>query len=300
MSKSITICKWLVDVLKKNRFLTLTEIEDKWLNDENMEGLGDMSQRNFHRYKDKLLKEFGIKIRCTRDRGYAYYISNQEIFKENGITDWMLNTLAVDEKLHECLSMTDRIRLEPIPSGVAKLDVVTNAMLREKKLKFNHQKYASVTKNIFVVGVCGLILYNHRWYILGEFDDKQRYTFALDRLWEPVITSEDFDLDPNFDVNAYFEEIYGIYNSGDPIENIVLRAFGSEIYTMRDLPIHPSQKEIGAGDNYVDFMLTIRPNNELISRILSRQNLIKVLSPKHFQEKIRASIKDMAELYDVK
>lgn len=298
MSKTTKICKWLLELLKKEKYQTLAEIEEKWLGEERARGLGEMSQRNFHRYKEKLLKEYGVKISCNRQRNFAYFISNPEIFKDYSIAEWMLNTLAVDEKLHECISMTDRIRLEPIPSGGERLDVVTDAMLRDKKLGFVHQKYGSVRAKTFVVGVCGLILYNHRWYILGEFEDKQRFTFSLDRLWDAEITSEDFEVDPDFDVNTYFGEIYGIFNSGKPLQNIVLRAFGNEAYLMRDLPIHPSQREIGSGKDYADFMIRVRPNNELIGYILSRKNFLKVLSPESVVEDMKNAIRSIADLYE--
>lgn len=225
MSKTTKICKWLLELLKKEKYQTLAEIEEKWLGEERARGLGEMSQRNFHRYKEKLLKEYGVKISCNRQRNFAYFISN-------------------------------------------------------------------------VVGVCGLILYNHRWYILGEFEDKQRFTFSLDRLWDAEITSEDFEVDPDFDVNTYFGEIYGIFNSGKPLQNIVLRAFGNEAYLMRDLPIHPSQREIGSGKDYADFMIRVRPNNELIGYILSRKNFLKVLSPESVVEDMKNAIRSIADLYE--
>ena len=147
------------------------------------------------------------------------------------------------------------------------------------------------------MGVCGLILYNQRWYILGEFDDTKKYTFSLDRMWDPELTEEYYSPEPSFNVDAYFSEFYGIFNSGKDITNIVLRALDDEAYYMRDLPIHPSQKEIGAGDGYVDFMISVRPNNELVSYVLSRKNRLKVLSPDSFVEEIKAAAESISNLY---
>lgn len=292
------ICKWLIDLLMKRKYIKLHDIVDLWSKDSLMKDYNDLSERNFHRYKDMLKRRFGVEIECDDGRGYAYYISNPSVFNDPNVPRFLLNTLALDEKLQECLSMIDRIRVEYVPSGGERLDVVTNAMLVNKKLEFGYQKYGSPKRNDVKLGVCGLILYNQRWYILGEFEDKSRYTYALDRMWNPKVSKEDFYVDPSFNVHHYFEEIYGIYNSGKPLTNIIIRAFAEEAYSMRDLPIHPSQKQIGSGENYTDYMIRVRPNNELLSYLLGRKDRVKVLSPTNFQEELIEALDSIRDLYD--
>ena len=289
-------CKWLLELLKKEKSKRIEDICKAWGKEKELSGGLDMLPRSFHRYKKTLREELGVEI-CCRAKDYAYYIKNPEILGDHNIPQWMLNTLSVDEKLRECISLMNRIRLEKIPSGGGKLDVVTYAMLRDKKLRFRYQRYGSQERKTMELGVCGLILYNQRWYILGEFDDTKKYTFALDRMWNPELTEEYYSPEPSFNVDAYFSEFYGIFNSGKDITNIVLRALDDEAYYMRDLPIHPSQKEIGAGDGYVDFMISVRPNNELVSYILSKKHRLKVLSPDSFVEEIKASAESICKLY---
>ena len=105
------------------------------------------------------------------------------------------------------------------------------------------------------------------------------------------MTNEKFVIDPDFDATEYFEEFYGIYNSGRDMTKIILRAFDNEGYYLRDLPLHKSQREIGSGDGYTDFMIELRPNKELIGYILSRRERLKVLSPDSI-------IDDMVEAID--
>ena len=149
----------------------------------------------------------------------------------------------------------------------------------------------------YIADIYGLVLYNQRWYILVSFGEEKKYTFALDRMKKTWIASEKSHIDPDFDAIAYFEEFYGIYNSGRDIMKIVIRAFGDESYYLRDLPIHKSQKEIGNGDNYTDFMLELRPNNELISYLLSRKNRLKVLSPDSIVEEMKETIEGISAIY---
>jgi hypothetical protein len=101
------------------------------------------------------------------------------------------------------------------------------------------------------------------------------------------------EVDPNFDVNEYFGEFYGIYNSGRDITRIIIRAYGDEAFYLRDLPIHKSQREIGSGDGYTDFMIKLRPNKELIAYLLSRRERLKVLSPDCIIDDMKAAITAM-------
>ena len=142
-------------------------------------------------------------------------------------------------------------------------------------------------------------LYHRRWYLVGEYDDHKRYTYALDRIRNAEISTKSFEYDPLFDPAAYFRDFYGIYNSGKEITSIVFRAFDDEPYYLRDLPIHFSQREIGSGDGFSDFVIDIRPNNELMSYFLSRKNRIKILSPDTYVEEFGNALISINENYDL-
>ncbi len=289
-------CKWLLELLMKKKSMKMADICKAWSKERGLSGGLEMLPRSFHRYKNTLSEEFGVEI-CCRDGDYAYFIKNPEILGDHRIPQWLLKTLSVSERLRECISLKNRIRLEYVPSGGRKLEVVISAMQKDRKMNYKYQRYGSAERKSMEAGVCGLVLYNQRWYILGEFDDRKRYTFALDRIWDPEVSEAVFVADTTFDVNQYFSEFYGIYNSGRETTNIVLRAFDDEPYYMRDLPIHPSQKEIGIGDGYADFMINVRPNNELMAYILSKKNRLKVLSPEPIVQEIKGAVESVSNLY---
>lgn len=292
-SKHFSACRWLLELVYDKEMITRREIDELWIKEKNLSDGLAMDPRNLQRYKKTLKECFGIDICCKQRGDYAYYIKNPQILKNNHLPIWLLNILAINEKMKRCLSLTNRIRLEYIPSGGEKLETVINAMLGNQKMAFRYQKYCEVEWRDFIVGLCGLVLYRRRWYIIGELDNQKKYTFSLDRMISSSLTNMEFEVDPNFNIDEYFSEIYGIYNSGRDMESIVLRAFGEEAYHMRDLPIHQSQQEIGIGEGYSDFMIRVRPNNELMSYIISRTNRLKILSPEPIAEefkKILASI----------
>ena len=78
---------------------------------------------------------------------------------------------------------------------------------------------------------------------------------------------------------------------------MTIRAFGMQVYYLRDLPLHPSQEEVATEEDYSDFELTLRPTSDFYTPLLSRGPLIKVLSPQWLADEIKRQHIEAAELY---
>ena len=171
MYKNVYRClKWIIEKFLEKKSLTLNGINELWVKEEEMSGGVGMGRKTFYNHRRDLKEKFGIDI-CQKERSYAYYLRNPEIIRNKSLMNFMLNTLAMDEKLLGCKSLMNRIVLEPIPSGGEKLDRVTEAMLREKKFGFEYIKYGSSELKEYIADIYGLVLYNQRWYILAGFGE---------------------------------------------------------------------------------------------------------------------------------
>lgn len=63
-----------------------------------------------------------------------------------------------------------------------------------------------------------------------------------------------------FDPAVLFWNNYGILWVEDtPVEKVVIRAFGKQVFYLRDLPMHHSQIEVATEDDYSYFEFTLRP-----------------------------------------
>ncbi len=82
-----------------------------------------------------------------------------------------------------------------------------------------------------------------------------------------------------------------------PVEKVTIRAFGKQVYYLRDLPLHPSQEEVATEEDYSDFELTLRPTPDFYTQLLSRGPLIKVLSPQWLADEIKRQHIEAVELY---
>ena len=82
-----------------------------------------------------------------------------------------------------------------------------------------------------------------------------------------------------------------------PVEKVTIRAFGKQVYYLRDLPLHPSQEEVATEEDYSDFELTLKPTPDFYTPLLSKGPLIKVLSPQWLADEIKRQHIEAAELY---
>lgn len=295
-SRKFRECFWILKTLKEEKRITLKRINELWMKDSEMSGGLPLDRRKFIRRKDDLKVLLGIDIICETDNTYS--IINPDVLGEGKLAEWLLSTLAVDEKLKNCLTISSRIILEEIPSGGKKIDGITEAMIKHQKIRFSYMKYGDTKVADFNAEPYSLRLYDKRWYLLGRLENKKLYTFGLDRILNCDIIPEKFEMDPDFDAATYFSEFYGVFNSGQEIQKIIIRAFGTEVNYLRDKPIHKSQREIGSGEDFSDFLIELRPNNELIAFLLSRRNRLKVLSPDSILEEMKTAIEEMMALYN--
>ena len=289
---------WLVDTLKRVDGLTLREINERWLREE-MSGGVELSRTTFNRPRDAVLDVFGVIIDCDRRNGYKYYISNRDVLDENSVQNWMLSTLSVSTLLSENLNIQNRILLENVPSGGAHLQTVIKAMKESLMISAEYRRYgASEPKKFLMMPYC-VKLFRQRWYALCRHRNGFFGVFSLDRFVRVEVSDQHFDIDPYFDAAEYFSECFSIVSEVNaPAERIVLRAFDSERYFLRDLPLHHTQKEISTEEYYSDFEIVMRPTFDFSSHLLSRGIMLKVLEPQWLADEIHEIHLQAVEMYE--
>ena len=277
---------WLVNTIYKARKISLSEINDKWIETE-MSGGVEFSRTTFHRHKIAIEEMFGIYIDCDRKDGFKYYIGNEYVLQENSVQNWMLSTLSVSSLLAESMSLNERILLENVPSGGEKLNMLIKAMKESRKISITYRRYGGHATRTFDLEPYCVKLFGQRWYMLGRFADRGFATFSLDRMLEVEMNDEKFKIDEDFDAASYFSDCFGVMlDENSKPERVLIRAYGYEPYYLRDLPLHHSQREIQSTEEYSDFELRLKITSDFKSKLLSRGEWIEILEPKALAEEI--------------
>ena len=277
---------WLVNTIYKARKISLSEINEKWIETDYSGGV-EFSRTTFHRHKIAIEDMFGIYIECDRKNGFKYYIGNEYVLQENSVQNWMLSTLSVSSLLAESMSLNERILLENVPSGGEKLKMVTKAMKESKKISITYRRYGGHATRTFDLEPYCIKLFGQRWYLLGRFADRGFATFSLDRMLEIKMSDENFKFDKDFDAASYFSDCFGVMlDENSKPERVKIRAYGYEPYYLRDLPLHHSQREIHSTEEYSDFELRLKITSDFKAKLLSRGEWIEILEPKTLAEEI--------------
>lgn len=276
---------WLVNTISHAGRITLREINERWLRTEMSDGV-EFSRTTFRRHRAEVEEMFGIIIDCDGEN--RYFIDDTAVWREDSVQQWMLSALAVSNIVSEARGMHDRILLESIPSESDKLRLVVDAMRAGHRLAMDYQRYGTTVKSQWTVEPYCIKLFRRRWYLLGRLSNGDFITLSFDRISDMKMTGDTFEMDKEFDAQSYFAAYYGVMQGGkDPFQRVVLRAFGNERYAMRDLPLHPSQREVTVGEDYVDFEVKLYPTSDFLAHILSRGKWLKVLEPEDIALKIK-------------
>jgi predicted DNA-binding transcriptional regulator YafY len=264
-----------------------------------------MSRTTFNRNRDALLDMFGIVIDCKRRGGNTYFIFNEEELSKETVQNWMYSTLSLSTLLSEHKRLFDRILVEYIPSADRYLQLILEAMFRNRQLVMTYKRYEFDIAKTYTASPYCVKLHNRRWYALMDIRRKpdaepHLVVFALDRIRQLELTDAKFKIPSDFNASEFFSECYGVVvGDGTPATTIRLRAFGRERYALLDLPVHHSQRLVSQSDDHFDYEVFLRPTADFKAYLASKGRWLIVTSPQWLADEIVQIHREGIEEYDL-
>ena len=292
---------WLIDVINRHGHISFKDISYLWSRSPlNTVGENYLPERTFHNHREAILDTFGIEIKC--DRSLGYFIANGDDMKADGIRQWLLESLSMNNLLKETKDMRDRILFEKIPSSHKWLPVIVNAMRDGKVIEMTYQSFWKDEPCTYKANPYCLKLFKQRWYMLAKSEGKDvPRIYSLDeRMINVVQTDLDYKLPAKFNAEGFFAEYYGIIVGTDWESQIVkIRVAKDQEKYFDTLPLHDSQKKLEeeSDESYSIYRYHLAPTFDFKQELLSRGPVVEVLEPKEFREEIMDDIAKMASLY---
>ena len=288
---------WIINTIYRFKYITLQELNDRWMQTD-MSGGIPMNRITFNRHRLAIEEMFDISIECQRKGGYFYYIANEEVFTDNNLQHWLLDSLSISNMLMESSSLKNRIMLENIPAGKEYLYPIISAMKQNHKMNMTYHKFGQVIGYTIPIEPYAIKVFKQRWYLLAkDYKRAQPSIYALDRIIKLEETEEPFEFPADFDTEQFFKDCYGVLSTNDEPQRIVIRAYAPLTNYLRTLPLHHSQKEINSTPEYSDFEFYLRPTFDFRQELLSQCDEVEVLEPASFREEIKKMIKMMLKRY---
>lgn len=183
-------------------------------------------------------------------------------------------------------------------------------MRRNRVLSITHQGFGKPEASTFEIEPYCLKVVKRRWYVVARspyFSDRDKEkgikpadvyrVYALDRISDIQDTGMTFKMKKNFDVNQYFEGCCGVIASDEPIQRIVLLAYGGFADYLRTLPLHESQREIEGDDESTLFEYHLKPTFDFYQLVLAQGDQVEVLEPESVRNEMRNFAKNMLDYY---
>ena len=95
---------WLIDTINRHGHISRKELSDLWENSPLNETGEELYERTFHNHREAILDTFGIEIKC--DRSLGYYIANSDELEGDGVRQWLLESLSLNNLMNESSDYT--------------------------------------------------------------------------------------------------------------------------------------------------------------------------------------------------
>lgn len=293
---SISRYIWLVDLLRRHKALTRADISRYW-RESDLSGGNDLPERSFFHMRRAIEEIFHIDIEC--DSAGRYFIDPATSRASESLTNWMLDSYAVNSALQQADRTSGFIEVEDVPSAREYMQPVIQAIGDCAKIRFDYSSFnrTSIDRDI-IFHPYFMKRYKQRWYMLGKKEGSPGLrTYALDRIKALEVTRDSFQRPENIDIDEIFGNILGVTATKDDIRRVRIKATPKQAKYFRALPLHPSQQEEIA-DGYSIFTYRLRLNYELLHELLSYGPAIRVLDPPDLVAQLRTSLADTLSLYN--
>ena len=173
--------------------------------------------------------------------------------------------------------------------GLEFIDPIYAAIQQKKVLKIRYKSFKAHNASDMIVHPQLLKEFNNRWFLLC-LNKKKYYTLALDRMLNVSIDNNIEYLDNHVNGDIYYKDVIGATVSNSRPQRIQFWIEKKNAPYVITKPFHPSQRIIKHTDDGVIFNIFVQINFELERKILGFGELIEILKPEKFRNRILSKL----------
>ena len=300
MQPKIKKCLYLINLLERKGAMTLKEINECYQYSSIYEG-DNILPRTFLRYKDFIEVNFPCYIEYnTRTGKYELHRHKALYGEDDSLFDYLLSAYHIEGMTELALKHREKIVLTDAPTGVENVQIILEAIDKKRGIECDY--YSFNKKSIKQQKLIPYFLrtWENRWYLVAEPDNHHhgQSVFALERMDNIRLTEEKMLPSKNITAEEYFEGSFGVNHSDDQKpERILIKVYSTQVEYIKALPLHESQKEIEATDEWSIFEYKLVPCYNFYQQLLWHREKLEVLEPQNVRDEIKNSIKKMLEHY---
>ena len=288
---------WLIDLINRYGHITLAEISRHWERSSLNEDRSPLAERTFHNHRLAIEDTFGIEIKC--DRSLGYHIVNSDDLEGDGIRQWLLESLSMNNLLNERADLRDRILFEKIPSSQKWLPVLVNALRDGKAVEITYQSFRRDEPSTFTIHPYCLKLFKQRWYVLGKSEGyPSPWIYALDeRMIDVIPLKKALQRPAKFNAADFFSQYFGVVLDDREASTVRIKVLSDQVKYIESLPLHDSQVLVERTPEYSIFEYHLVPTYDFRQEILRHGPDMEVLEPEDFRNEVKDAVAQMYKNY---
>lgn len=258
----------------------------------------NISKRTFQRDLQEIASLYNIEIQFDRSQK-RYFISSDE---QDDYSERMFEALDVFQALNLNRPLSEFIQFDTRKAkGSEHLSGILYAIQNKFRVELRYQKFWSDTAEKRTIEPYLLKEYRKRWYVWAFDSVKKEFrTFGLDRIITMQIKDSKFQFPQNIDPRKYFRDSFGVIvpDNNPKAEEILLKFTENQGEYIRTMPLHDSQEILEDNGDEMLVKVKLVPTYDFLMEILYHGELVKVIAPNHFAEKIKNRLKRAVSLYE--
>lgn len=201
---------------------------------------------------------------------------------------------SVKEKFDTASNKRVLIQMEnpPRQRGWENFELLFEAAKQKTAVSLIHYSYSKRVFSSIILHPYLLKEFQNRWYIVG-YSERHRSirNFGLDRVLEPLLLDKTFTINPQFNPDTYYKDIYGLYPIGKKRELIQFRVSPLMSNFLLSQPFHESQEVLKYYPHgHLLLQLTLIPSVELINQLVMLSNHITIIKPLWVRKEVREQL----------
>ncbi|MDE7349905.1 MAG: WYL domain-containing protein [Muribaculaceae bacterium] len=296
-------CLWILDTIYRTGGISYKDISARWELEHGRDSLGKLSNSSFREYIRMIEDMFDINIECIYSDDYKYHITSEHDLEGRNARSRLLKAFAMNNILSGHRALEGRVIYEDIPSGEKHLLPILDAMLMNREIEVVYASFRRNEPMSYHIEPYAVKVHGRRWYLLARYLESGRFLhLALDRMKEVQTLDATFSIDPEFDVEAYYDGAYGVMTDMEDeydVEDVRIKVYNDfhRVEYLRTLPLHRSQKEVETSDENAVFSYRLRPTDDFLYAVLALGGDAEVLEPAWFRKYVSEELKRMLGRY---
>ncbi|MDE6006239.1 MAG: WYL domain-containing protein [Muribaculaceae bacterium] len=269
---------WLYGEIANKGPITFDRINEDWIKARLNEDHEPLPHKTFENHRKGIEEMFNISVECDRSNN-TYYIDCDSSLDYSSATLEMLNGALLFNRIQSDSSIGKFIRTEPHGKDSFLLFAILDALEDNRALILLYRHNYDIGRETeYIVKPIAVKQFKRRWYLISELEDHSVYSFSLDRI---IKIEAGRRIEPSeVNVDELFTHAFGIIREkGIGAETISLKVEKEQANYFISRPLHPSQKIISRGDNFVVMEVRLCPTYDFIMEILSHGPKVEITAP---------------------